>query len=101
MLRSMRKSAWTNPIRAVFFLTFGRHLLRSWSLLVDASGAGHYYDTGKRTVVYRLEGERDLFFKSFESFIDFLVELSALSVGTQEFLEAEQRLLGRYTSELA
>jgi hypothetical protein len=100
-LRSTRRAAWTNPIRAVFFLTLGRPLLRSWPLLLDASGAGYYFDTGRRTVLYRLEGEQDALFESFERFIDYLVELSAVSADHQTFLEAEQRLLQRYVSEAA
>ena len=99
--REMRRAAWTNPIRAVFFLTLGRALLRSWPLLLDASGAGYYFDTGRRTVVYRLEGEQDALFESFERFVDYLIELSALSADHQTFLETEQRLLQRYASQAA
>jgi hypothetical protein len=95
-LRSMRRAAWTNPIRAVFFLTLGRHLLRSWPLLVDASGVGYYFDSGSQTVVYRLEGEADASFESFERFVDYLIELSGISANQETFLNAEHRLLERY-----
>ena len=73
--------------------------MRSWPLLIDASGAGYYFDTGRQTVLYRLEAEQDALFESFEKFVDYLVELSAMPADHQDFLETEQRLLVRYTFE--
>ena len=90
-LQSARRSLWTNPIYAAFALTFGRQLLRSWPLLVDASGAGYYFDTGKRTVLYRVEGDPDICFDSFEDFVDFLIELSLTNCSERNFLETEQK----------
>jgi hypothetical protein len=98
-LRSMRKAACTNPIRAAFLFTLGRPLLRSWPLLSDGSGAGYYFDTGRRTVLYRVEGDPDALFESFDGFVDYLIELSAVSADQQTFLEAEQSLLQRYASD--
>lgn len=100
-VRAARRALWTNPIYAIFTLTVGRQLLRSWPLLIDASGAGYYFDTGKDTVLYRVEGDPDMYFSSFEQFVDFLAELSSSSVSEHDFLEAESRLHRRYKSASA
>jgi hypothetical protein len=98
-LRAARRAVWRNPVYALFALTLGRKLLRSWPVLVDASGAGYYYHTGQNTVYYRVDGEPDMTFRSFENFVDFLIELSGVRATELAFLEAESKLLERYTSK--
>jgi hypothetical protein len=97
-LRAARRALWRNPIYALFVFTNCRKLLRSWPLLVDASGAGYYYDTGKNTVYYRVEGDPEMIFPTFESFVDFLIELAGITATELAFLEAESQLLERYAS---
>jgi hypothetical protein len=99
-VRAARQGVWTNPIYAVFALTLGRQTLRSWPLLVDAQGCGYYFDAGKNTVLYRAEGDPDIYFDTFERYVDFLVELSSTSASNEIFLETEAKLLQRYAAEV-
>ena len=97
-IRAARRGVWTNPLYAAFALTLGRHSLRSWPLRVDAQGCGYYFDTGKNTAFYRVEGDPDIYFDSFERFVDFLVELSSTSASKDGFLETEAKLHQRFAS---
>ncbi|HEY7089490.1 MAG TPA: hypothetical protein VH518_15435 [Tepidisphaeraceae bacterium] len=96
--REMRRGLWTNLLSAVVILVLVHKALYSWPLLMDASGAGFYFNRVRGKVYYQLEGEQDRYFASFDQFVEFLIEFASTERrGNNEMAEREVELLSRYT----
>ena len=73
----------------------------SLPLLTDDAGLGYWFSTLNQKVFYNAAtfyDKEDLLFTSFESFLEFLIELAespSHSIG--EFIEIEEALLNKYT----
>lgn len=73
----------------------------SLPLIADDAGEGYWFSTKNQKVFYNAAtfyDKEDLMFISFESFVDFLIELAAnplQSIG--EFIEIEEALLTKFT----
>lgn len=68
--------------------------LHSIPLIIDGSGDGYYYDIKNREVYYRFEGEKDIYIKCFEGFLDILIELASLdNPSDDDIISTEIKLL--------
>jgi hypothetical protein len=95
--RSARSSLFRSPAQGVALVIFARRMLYSWPLLVDRVGEGYFFSIVSRRVFYRFQGERVRVFPSFEGYLDFLIELAAVSArSVQARIERELELIDEY-----
>src|SRR5215831_8984642 len=95
--RAMRV-AMLHPVSAMATLVFARRMLYSWPLLTGSAGEGFYFSTWSWRAFYHFKGEQERVFRSFETFVDFLIELTAISGHTEiARIERELELLVEYT----
>ena len=73
----------------------------SLPLLTDEPGEGYWFSPRRQTVFYNASvfyDRDDLQFASFESFVEYLIELAEIPVADiGEFIEAEEALIRKYT----
>lgn len=95
--RSARAALFMDPLQGLALALFSRRMLYSWPLMVDGAGEGYFFSTISRRIFYPFEGESDRVFPSFETFLDFLLELAAVSGRTLHArIEREMALMDEY-----
>lgn len=96
-LHHMRSSLWLSPVQALMLAVFARRSFYSLPLVIDAAGDGYYYHLNRRTVFWKFEGESDILFPRFESFVELLTELVSINPTPHDACGAKEwELLQRF-----